>query len=83
MKVALYLVPSVASDVLIVVCERTDQYCASAAPILVCLSTIVRLPPRFVSRNVSGKPPFIAVPSDHYCEPLRLQQHPCVDAGYG
>jgi hypothetical protein len=62
MKVALYLhsVPSVASDVLIVVCERTDQYCASTAPILVCLSTIVRLPPRFVSRNVSGKPPIIA-----------------------
>jgi hypothetical protein len=32
-----------------------------------------RAPPRFVSRNVSGKPSFIAVPSDHYCEPLHLQ----------
>jgi hypothetical protein len=38
-----YSIPrALASDVLIAVCERTDQYCASVAPIVVYVSTIVR-----------------------------------------
>jgi len=51
---------------------RTDQYCASVALIVVCVSTIVRLPCRSVSRKVSRKLPFIAVPGDHHCKPLQL-----------
>lgn len=51
---------------------RTDQYRASVATIMVCVSTIVRLPRRSVSRNVSRKLPFIAVPGGHHCEPLQV-----------
>lgn len=32
----------------------------------------MRLPARSVSRNVSRKPPFIAVPGYHHCEPLQV-----------
>src|SRR3546814_6614920 len=53
---------------------RPDHYCASVAPIVVCVSPNVRLPLRSVSRNVSRKPPFIAVPGHHHCEPLQVGQ---------
>ena len=52
--------------------ERADQQCGSVAPIVVCVSVIVRLPRRTVSRNVSRKTTLIAVPGDHHCEPLQL-----------
>lgn len=52
--------------------EQTDHYCASVAPIMVCVLSIVRLPRRSVSRNVSRKLPLIAVPGDHHREPLHL-----------
>jgi len=32
----------------------------------------MRLPRRSVSRNVSRKLPFIAVPGDHHCRPLQI-----------
>lgn len=39
---------------------------------MVSVSRSVRSPHRSVSRNASRKPPYIAVPGDHHCEPLQL-----------
>ena len=52
--------------------EWTDHHCTSVAAVVVCVSTIVRLPRRSVSRNVSHKLPFIAVLGDHHCKPLHV-----------
>lgn len=51
---------------------QRDRHCASVAPIVGCVSTIVSLPRRSVSRNVSRQLSFIAVPGDHYCKPLHI-----------
>jgi len=40
----------------------------------------VRSPHRSVSRNASRKPPYIAVPGDHHCEPLQLRNRELAQA---
>ena len=53
--------------------SRADgSFCASVASIVVCVSTIVRLQRRSISRNVSRQLAYIAVPGNHHCEPLQV-----------
>jgi hypothetical protein len=48
------------------------EHLASAAPNVICVSTIVRPPIASVSHNLSRNTTSIAVPADYHCEPLQL-----------
>ncbi|WP_010219304.1 transposase [Sphingomonas sp. PAMC 26621] len=52
--------------------ERKGQQRASVAPNVVSVSRSMGFPHRSVSRNVSRKLPFIAVPASHHCEPPQI-----------
>ena len=51
---------------------RADHYCASVAPIVICVSPNVRPPALSVSRNFASQTPMISRQVVDYCAPLQL-----------